>query len=87
MVTPGGEVYFNSTGNVGMASGGSGDVLTGILTALLGQGYSPLEALLMGVYVHGRAADIAVRSIGTYSLLPSDTIDALASAFLELEQR
>lgn len=86
MVMPDGEVYFNSTGNVGMATGGSGDVLTGILTALLGQGYSSKEALLMGVYLHGRAADIAVNRLGVDSLLPSDTIDYLSAAFIELTQ-
>ncbi|MNF03291.1 Bifunctional NAD(P)H-hydrate repair enzyme Nnr [compost metagenome] len=68
-----------------MATGGSGDILTGILTALVGQGYSSQEALVMGVYVHGRAADIAVPSIGVYSLLPSDIISYLPAAFLELE--
>ncbi|WP_343560111.1 NAD(P)H-hydrate dehydratase [Sphingobacterium sp.] len=85
MVTPEGVIYFNSTGNVGMATGGSGDILTGILTALIGQGYSSQEALIMGVYIHGRAADIAVNSIGVYSLLPSDIINYLPAAFLELE--
>jgi hydroxyethylthiazole kinase-like uncharacterized protein yjeF len=85
MVTPDGLIYFNSTGNVGMATGGSGDILTGILTALIGQGYSSREALLMGVYIHGRAADIVVTSIGVYSLLPSDIINYLSAAFLELE--
>lgn len=86
IVTKDGNIYFNSTGNVGMATGGSGDVLTGIITALLGQGYTAQEALIMGVYIHGRAADIAVRSIGSYSLLPSDIIQYLPHAFLELEQ-
>jgi hydroxyethylthiazole kinase-like uncharacterized protein yjeF len=86
MVMPDGMVYFNSTGNVGMATGGSGDILTGIITSLLGQGYSSKGALIMGVYIHGRAADIAVKTIGTYSLLPSDTISHLSNAFLELEK-
>ncbi|WON92994.1 NAD(P)H-hydrate dehydratase [Sphingobacterium sp. Lzh-3] len=86
MVMPDGMVYFNSTGNVGMATGGSGDILTGIITSLLGQGYSSKEALIMGVYIHGGAADIAVKTIGTYSLLPSDTISHLSNAFLELEK-
>ena len=86
MVMPDGMVYFNSTGNVGMATGGSGDILTGIVSSLLGQGYSSKEALIMGVYIHGRAADIAVKTIGTYSLLPSDTINYLADALIALEQ-
>ena len=86
MVMPDGMVYFNSTGNVGMATGGSGDILTGIITSLLGQGYSSKEALIMGVYIHGRAADIAVKTIGAYSLLPSDTINHLSDAFISLEK-
>lgn len=86
MVMPDGQLYFNSTGNVGMATGGSGDILTGIVSSLLGQGYSSKEALIMGVYIHGRAADIAVKTIGTYSLLPSDTINYLADALIALEQ-
>ncbi|WP_343318571.1 NAD(P)H-hydrate dehydratase [Sphingobacterium multivorum] len=86
MVMPDGLVYFNSTGNVGMATGGSGDILTGIITSLLGQGYSSKEALIMGVYIHGHAADIAVKTIGTYSLLPSDTINHLSDALIALEQ-
>jgi len=86
MVMPDGLLYFNSTGNVGMATGGSGDILTGIVTSLLGQGYSSKEALIMGVYLHGRAADIAVRTIGAYSLLPTDTINHLADALVALER-
>lgn len=86
MVMPDGMLYFNSTGNVGMATGGSGDILTGIITSLLGQGYSSKEALIMGVYIHGCAADIAVKTIGTYSLLPSDTINHLSDAFISLEK-
>lgn len=86
MVMSDGKIYFNSTGNVGMATGGSGDILTGIITALLGQGYPANEALIMGVYLHGRAADLAVKTIGTYSLLPTDIIQYLSQAFLELEQ-
>lgn len=85
MVMGDGTIYFNSTGNVGMASGGSGDVLTGVITALLGQGYPAKEALIMGVYIHGKAADLAVKTIGTYSLLPTDIIQYLSPAFLELE--
>ena len=57
---PGGKSFFNNTGNAGMATGGSGDVLTGILTGLLAQGYAPPEtAVLMGVYLHGLAGDLA----------------------------
>lgn len=86
MVMPDGRLFFNSTGNVGMASGGSGDVLTGILTSLRGQGYTAEEALIMGGYLHGRAADLAVKEIGEYSLIPSDTVAYLCKALLELEK-
>lgn len=86
IILPDRTVCFNSTGNVGMATGGSGDVLTGVLTALRGQGYTADQALIMAVYLHGRAADIAVKQIGYYSLLPSDTIRFLPQAFLELER-
>jgi NAD(P)H-hydrate epimerase len=82
--TPEGKVFFNSTGNPGMATGGSGDVLTGVITALLGQKYSPEEAAILGVYLHGLSADIAVELIGQESLTASDIIDFLPNAFNEL---
>jgi NAD(P)H-hydrate epimerase len=78
---PGGKGYFNSTGNAGMAKGGSGDVLTGILTALLSQGYSPGEAALLGVYLHGLAGDCAAASWSQESMLPSDLTEHLGEAF------
>lgn len=78
---PDGNVYFNPTGNVGMAKGGSGDALTGILTALLAQRYEPSEAAILGVYLHGLAGDLAVREKGHYSLLASDLIDFIPGAF------
>lgn len=81
---PGGRGYFNSTGNPGMAKGGSGDALTGILTALLSQGYSSNEAALLGVYLHGLAGDLAAEYISQESMLPSDLIDHLGKAFLHL---
>jgi hydroxyethylthiazole kinase-like uncharacterized protein yjeF len=79
--TPDGKFYFNSTGNPGMATGGSGDVLTGILTGLLAQGYSALDAALIGVYVHGLSGDIAAREKGQQSVIASDLIDFLPVAF------
>jgi NAD(P)H-hydrate epimerase len=82
--TPGGNVYFNSTGNPGMATGGSGDVLTGILTGLLAQGYTPLEACLLGVYVHGLAGDISLHHQSPESLIASDMIDHLGLAFQQI---
>jgi ADP-dependent NAD(P)H-hydrate dehydratase / NAD(P)H-hydrate epimerase len=83
---PGGKGYFNSTGNAGMAKGGSGDVLTGILTALLSQGYSPGEAAILGVYLHGLAGDLAAAELSEESMLPSDLTDQLGKAFLSLQK-
>jgi len=79
-----GKIYFNSTGNAGMAIGGSGDVLTGILTALLSQGYSSIETVLIGVYVHGLAGDFAAGDLGMNSLIASDIIEFLPYAFKNL---
>ncbi|HEY4108116.1 NAD(P)H-hydrate dehydratase [Puia sp.] len=84
---PGGKSYFNSTGNAGMAKGGSGDVLTGILTALLGQSYSPGEAALLGVYLHGLAGDLAADTHSQESMLPSDLADHLGKAFQRISKR
>jgi NAD(P)H-hydrate epimerase len=81
IVAPGGEVYFNSTGNPGMATGGTGDVLTGILTGLLAQGYSSIDTAIAGVYLHGLSGDIAARERGMASLIASDIIDFLPAAF------
>jgi len=77
---PDGCCYFNSTGNPGMANGGSGDVLTGILTGLLAQKYSPLNACLIGVYLHGLAADIALKNNSGYSIVASDIISNFQNA-------
>ena len=84
--TPEGKVYFNSTGNPGMATGGSGDVLTGMITSLLGQGYSSLHAALLGVYLHGLAGDIGVDFLGEECLSASDIIDFLPQAFMEIRE-
>ena len=83
-VTPTGNIYFNSTGNPGMATGGSGDVLTGIIGSLLVQSYSPLEACLMAVYLHGLAGDMAAEKLGFESLISGDIIDHLGMAFKSL---
>ena len=83
---PNGKVYFNPTGNPGMATGGSGDVLTGILTGLLAQGYSAEHAAILGVYLHGLAGDLAAQELGMYSLIASDLIDFLPKAFLNLQK-
>jgi NAD(P)H-hydrate epimerase len=81
IVAPDGECRYNSTGNVGMAKGGSGDVLSGILTALLAQGYTPREAALMGVYLHGLAGDCSSQNKAFESMLASDIIKGISAAF------
>jgi NAD(P)H-hydrate epimerase len=86
IATPDGQGYFNSTGNAGMATGGSGDVLTGIIAALLAQGYSSLEACMLGVYVHGAAGDIAAAKSSEEALIASDIIDNLGGAFKQFVQ-
>jgi len=78
---PDGEVYFNSTGNPGMATAGSGDVLTGIITGLLAQGYTPKKASVFGVFLHGRAGDIAAQRFGQESLIAGNITDCLGDAF------
>lgn len=84
IATPDKKVFFNSTGNPGMASGGSGDVLTGILTSLLAQGYEPEKAAILGVYLHGLAGDLAAREKGQHSLIAGDIIDYLPHAFKKI---
>jgi len=79
--TPGGDVYFNSTGNPGMATAGSGDVLTGIILSLLAQGYSAENGALTGVYLHGLAGDIAAGKTGYESLIASDIINSIGDAY------
>lgn len=81
ITSPDGRCYFNPTGNPGMASGGSGDVLTGILLGLLAQGYSPLTTCLAGTFLHGLAGDLAAVKRGYESLIASDIIDNLGKAF------
>lgn len=83
--TPLGNCYFNSTGNAGMAKGGSGDVLTGVITALLAQGLSQVEACILGVYIHGLAGDLAQESQGEISMLPEDLIANLGLAFIKVQ--
>lgn len=83
--TPTGDVLFNPTGNPGMATAGSGDVLTGILTGLLAQGYLPAEAVQLGVYLHGLAGDLAADALGEESLMASDIIAYLPAAFKTLK--
>lgn len=84
--TPCGKVYFNSTGNSGMATAGSGDVLTGIILAFLAQGYLAQEAALLGVFLHGLAGDEAKKIKGKNALIASDIIKYLGKAFLSIDK-
>lgn len=81
IATPDKKLWFNSTGNAGMATAGSGDVLTGILTGLLTQKYSSLETCLAGVYLHGLAGDIAAEKLSQNAMIAGDIIDHLGDAF------
>lgn len=86
LVTDGVAVYENKTGNAGMATGGTGDVLTGVITSLLAQGITPWNAARLGVYVHGLAGDLAADKLGMVSLIARDLIDYLPLAFQEVIQ-
>ena len=77
VITDGENTYINTTGNPGMAVGGSGDVLSGIITALLGQGIEPLEAAAMGAWLHGAAGDLCAAELGQYAMLPTDMLTRL----------
>jgi ADP-dependent NAD(P)H-hydrate dehydratase len=87
LVTDGIRAYRNSTGNPGMATGGSGDVLTGVIAALAGQGFAPFEAAVLGAWAHGRAGDLAAAALGQTALTAVDLLDHLPAAFRELETR
>lgn len=81
------NIYFNSTGNPALATAGSGDVLTGIISGLIAQKYEPLEAVLLGVYLHGRTADLALKIMAIETFTASDCIDLLSDAFVDLLQK
>lgn len=83
---PGGKAWFNMSGNASMAKGGSGDVLTGILTGLLARGYTPEQTVLLGVYLHGLAGELASDEWGMESVLASDIVQQLGQAFKKLAQ-
>ena len=76
-ITDGSTTYINRTGNPGMAVGGSGDVLAGIIISLLGQGIAPLEAAACGAWLHGTAGDICAAEMGQYGMLPTDMLNVL----------
>ena len=86
VVTPDGNVFFNSTGNPGMATAGSGDVLTGIILALLAQSYTPDIAVRLGVYLHGLSGDLAAADLCQEGVIASDLVDYLPKAFKVLRQ-
>lgn len=78
------RLYINDSGNPGLSTAGTGDVLTGVITGLLAQGYHPMEAALMGVYFHGVAGDIAIQQYGIESLMASDVVQFLGRAYMDL---
>lgn len=81
-----GNCYFNSTGNAGMAKGGSGDILTGFITGLIARGYSSSKAAIIGVYLHGLAGDFAASALGEEAMNSHDIVEYLPKAFLELNR-
>ncbi len=83
IVTDGTHIYTNETGNPGMATGGTGDVLTGVIAAFIGQGFSPFDAAVLGAHVHGQAGDLAAQAFGMVSLIASDLLDHLPKAIRE----
>lgn len=84
IAAPGGNVLVNTTGNSGLAKGGSGDVLTGIIASLLCQGASAVQAAAAGVWLHGRAADHAAARLTEYAMTPADVLESLPEAFAEI---
>ena len=84
IASPDGEVYINHTGNSGMATGGSGDILSGIIGSLLAQGASPINAAAAGVFLHGTIGNLAAEKLGKISMLPTDMIDMIPTAYLKL---
>ncbi|MCY1496567.1 Bifunctional NAD(P)H-hydrate repair enzyme Nnr [compost metagenome] len=84
MIVSGHTVYKNATGNQALATAGSGDTLSGIITSFLAQGYEPVDAAILGVYIHGLTADIASKVMGYEAFIASDIIENLGKAFLSL---
>jgi len=86
VVTDGTRDYVNKTGNPGMATGGSGDILTGMIAGLLAQGLKPFEATQLGVYLHGLAGNLAVKEKGEVSLIATDILEYLPKAFSKIKK-
>lgn len=84
VASPNNKTYINTTGNPGMATGGSGDLLSGIIAALAGQGCTSFEAAACGVYIHGSAGDIAAKALGEYGIIASDIADMIGPAIKEI---
>lgn len=87
VICPNGNVFYNITGNSGLAKGGSGDILTGILTSLLAQGYSAENAAVLGVWLHGRSADFAAEKYSKESMQPTDVVKELETTFLYINKK
>jgi NAD(P)H-hydrate epimerase len=85
IATPAGKGYFNNTGNAGMATAGSGDVLTGMITGLLAQNYSSEDASILAVYLHGLAGDSAANQFSKEAMIAGDIIEHIGKAFKQLE--
>jgi len=84
MTNSNGDIFINTTGNPGMATGGSGDVLTGIITGLIARGLKPFDAMIAGAYLHGLSGDLAKESLGEESMTAQDLIDNLGQSFLQI---
>ena len=84
MTNANGDIFINTTGNPGMATGGSGDVLTGIITGLIARGLKPFDAMIAGAYLHGLSGDLAKKSLGEESMTAQDLINNLGQSFLEV---
>ena len=85
VAAPGQTLLVNTTGNPGMATGGSGDVLAGMIASFIAQGMEPYRAAMCGVYLHGLAGDAAAHRISQHAMLPSDLLEELGGLFLRLE--
>jgi NAD(P)H-hydrate epimerase len=85
--TPEGQYYFNTTGNPGMATGGSGDVLTGLIAGLLSQGMTAMQAAIYGVHIHGMAGDLVLESSSEESLIARDIIHLLGKAIKNIKEK